>query len=178
MIPSTKKQRQLIAIGCIRLGIEAETRHEMLMERFGVDSSTKLTRLQAARFLAELAQRGFSIRPSSLVPRPSPAPRVRRVSGNVVRIASKEQMQKIYAVAGLIKWEHANGYERWLKKRMRLDRIRTAADAYVVIEGLKKLFENQMKKEFGHGWRQRAYDDPGINYYIAQGRGGAGGKQS
>ncbi|MEW6670202.1 MAG: phage protein GemA/Gp16 family protein [Thermodesulfobacteriota bacterium] len=178
MIPSTKKQRQLIAIGCSRVGIDADTRHEMLMERFGVDSSTKLTRVQAALFLKELASRGFKIQGSGAGGQGSAGAgdqgpgkvsrKIRRTAGNVVRIASREQSDKIAAVAALIRWEVADGYDRWLKKRMGLDRIRTAYDAWRVIEGLKKLFENQMKKEFGPGWWTREYGDPGIELYVRE----------
>jgi len=168
--PSSKKQRQLIAIGCNELGIDAETRHEMLRQRFGADSSTRISYAQAADFLAELKGRGFTVRP-----RVKPArsrrgtPGVKRQPGApVLKLASQRELDKLAAVAGLIKWRYADGLQRWMVKRFQIDRVRTSSDAYRVIEGLKKMFENRMKKEFGHDWWARVYDDPGIELYKTE----------
>lgn len=177
MIPSTKKQRQIIAIGCSQLGIDAETRHEMLMYRFGVDSSTKLTKSQAKLFLMELVRKGFRIIGDSLRPRfakrsnnaerlKNPAPRPH--SGNIVRLATREQHEKIAALAGLINWQYADGLERWMQKRLGIEKVRTAWDAWLVIEGLKKMFENHMKKKYGPSWKGLEYSDPAVEMYIRE----------
>ena len=44
----------------------------------------------------------------------------------------------------MIRWEYQNGFEKWMKARIHIEKVRTAGDAFRVIEGLKKLFENQM----------------------------------
>lgn len=176
MIPSTKKQRQIIAIGCSRLGIDAETRHEMLMERFGVNSSTKLSKPQAKLFLMELVQKGFRTTGDS--PRPTFArrgnakrlknPASRPQTGNIVRLATREQHEKIAALAGLINWQYADGLERWMQKRLGIEKVRTAWDAWLVIEGLKKMFENHMKKKYGPSWKGLEYSDPAVEMYIRE----------
>lgn len=166
--PSTKKQRQLIAIGCSRLGIDADLRHQMLLERFGQDSSTKITSAQAALFIKELGRKGFCI--TTTAPRMKKAATGARRSGggNVVRMVTQAELDKIAAVAGLIKWRVKDGLAMWMKKRMGIERVRTAHDAWLAIEGLKKMFENYMKKQHGPDWWLGTYDDPGITAYILE----------
>lgn len=165
--PSTKKQRQLIAIGCSQLGIDAGTRHEMLRERFGVDSSTRLSRAQAEGFLAELKGRGFVIRPRVKRARSRKGrPGVKRAAGVPVAVmVSQAELDKIAAVAGLIRWRRADGFDRWIRKRFGLERVRTSHDAFRVIEGLKKMFEHQMQRQYGAEWWVRVYEDPAIERY-------------
>lgn len=167
---STAKQRQLIAIGCGKLGIDEDMRHEMLYVRFGVDSSTRLTRLQAAEFLRELGQRGFRIRRRVAAPRPRTARTgaERKPGADVVRLASKEEIDKIQAVAGLIRWKYADGLDRWMAKRMGVQKVRTAHEAWLVIEGLKKMFENGMRRQYGPRWWVPVYEDPGIEAYKTE----------
>jgi len=168
--PSTGKQRQLIAIGCSQVGISATLRHEMLAARFGVDSSTKLTRIQAALFLSELEARGFTIRSRKGTKR-SRKGRIgttRKPGATLVAIASQGELDKIRALAGLIRWKCENGLERWMQKRFGIDRVRTSHDAFRVIEGLKKMFENRMKRDFGDDWWVRVFDDPAIEIYKTE----------
>jgi len=165
--PSTKKQRQLIAIGCSRLGIDAATRHEMLQARFGKASTTLITAAQAKGFLAELKARGFVIRSRVKAPRSRKGrPGVKRHPGAPVAVmVSQAELDKITAVAGLIRWRRADGFDRWIRKRFGIDRVRTSHDAFRVIEGLKKMFENRMKRDFGPDWWVRIYDDPAVELY-------------
>ena len=37
-----------------------------------------------------------------------------------------------------------------------------------MIEGLKAMFENQMKAQYGPGWERRAYQDPDIVRFIME----------
>jgi len=169
-IPSTKTQRQLIAIGCSSLGISAEMRHEMLEQRFGQgkDSSTKISKIQAENFLRELVSRGFKIKRRRPAPGGSRSGPATARAKNVVKMASPAQREKIHVLAGLIQWRVKDGLTRWLEKRFTLDRIRTAQQAYKVIEGLKKMFENQMRAAYGDDWAQQVYDDPEITRYIGE----------
>ncbi len=174
MIPSTPKQRQLIAIGCSRVGIDADLRHAMLLERFGVDSSTKLSLYQADKFLDELRQKGFQMRGKRPTRRnhrkPRPTRRVPRSGSNVVRMAKQEEHEKIAALAGLITWKFADG-QRWMKARLGIEKVRTAYDAWLVIEALKKMFENRMLKEHGWDWWGKDFSDqPEIAFYIMEHR--------
>ncbi|MBN1104737.1 MAG: DUF1018 domain-containing protein [Deltaproteobacteria bacterium] len=169
-VPSTKKQRQLIGIACGQLGIDKDLKEDMLMERYGKAHTTEISRAQAAEFLDELHSRGFKVRPRL---RPVATARqgtkgsgrrlksckekgkaIPRTGGKVVRLASLDQIDKIRALAGLVRWKYADGLDRWMKKRLNVEKVRTAYDAWLVIEGLKKLFENQMKKKYGPKWRE------------------------
>ncbi len=60
MIPSTKTQRQLIGIACSKLGIDKDTKAQMLMERFGKTSTCDISTAQASEFLKELRLKGFT----------------------------------------------------------------------------------------------------------------------
>ena len=44
-----------------------------------------------------------------------------------------------------------------MKARMGVERVRTAYDAWIVIEGLKKMFENKMRKDFGPDWSKELF---------------------
>ena len=73
MIPSTKKQRQLIGIGCAKIGIDKALKEEMLMARFGKASTTEISSAQAEAFLEELRGRGFAVKRFAKKPaRPRP----------------------------------------------------------------------------------------------------------
>jgi hypothetical protein len=161
MLPSTKKQRQLIGIACGQLGIDSETKAEMLFERYGREHTTEIGKVDADDFLKELEGRGFRI-----VSKRPKRQRIPRDGGKTVSMVSSREIEKMTAVANLIKWRVENGLELWMKKRLGIERVRTGGDAYRVIEGLKKMFENQMKKAHGADWWVGIYDDPGIMTFI------------
>lgn len=57
---------------------------------------------------------------------------------NVIQLATPGQIWLINEV--LVKniyWQHGDGFESWLKNRMKMEKITTKQDAYKVIEGLK-----------------------------------------
>jgi len=167
MTPIEPRQIKLIKIGQKDLGIDDDTYRAMLADRFGVDSCTRLSKLQADVFINELKRKGCRIirkggRPSQHR-RSKPTP---RQQGNMVRIASPAQHEKIAAVSRLIDWRVKDGMTRWLFKRFSIDRVKTAQEAFKAIEGLKKMFENQMSKAYGPDWMDRVWDDPSIARYI------------
>jgi len=172
MIPIEKRQITLIKIGQKSLGIDDATYRAMLAERFSVDSCTRLSRIQAAAFLSELRGKGFKPvykgRPSR---KPSPRPSGKsspRQAGNMVRLASQAQHEKIAAVARLIDWRVRDGLTRWLFKRYSISRVKTAQEAFLAIEGLKKMFENQMKKHHGENWMLRTWENEDVARYIRE----------
>ena len=162
MIPSTKMQRQLIGIACAQMGIDKETKESMLLERFKKSSTTQISRLQADEFLRELKSRGFETKYNPRKKRQH----IPRETDKVKAMVLPQETAKIAALAGLIKWRVENGLALWMEKRLRITKIRTSHDAYRVIEGLKKMFENGMKKQHGPDWWIRIYEDPGIETYI------------
>jgi len=162
MIPSTKKQRQLIGIACSQMGIDKEIKAAMLADRFKQSSTTLISQAQADLFLRELKKKGFATR---YVPRKR-RPAGSRVSSKTIVLVNRAERSKIAALSALIPWRNDNGLDRWIEKRMKIKKVRTAGEAYRVIEGLKKMFENHMKKHHGPDWWVMIFDDPDIETYI------------
>ena len=135
--------------------------HEMLEKRFRVTSCTQLTCDQANLLIGLYKKWGWTNfkNQGSSVP---------RQSGNMTKMVSPAQKKKIGALASLIEWRVKDGLTRWVSKRFSLDRIKTAQQAWQVIEGLKKMFERQMEKQHGPGWRNLDYDNGSIRRYIGE----------
>ncbi|SPD73795.1 conserved hypothetical protein [uncultured Desulfobacterium sp.] len=149
---------------------------EILEKHFRVTSCTQLSQMQAGRLIDMFAEWGFfvpkrrvkSVGKVKEVKRVEKVKRVEIVEGKVVRLASREQHEKIAALASLITWRVEDGLYLWMEKRMGFSRVRTAQEAYLAIEGLKKMFENQMKAKYGTDWWARAYEDDAIMRYIEE----------
>jgi hypothetical protein len=89
---------------------------------------------------------------------------------NVVRMASPGQRDKIDALAGLIEWRVKDGLTKWISKRFSIQRVKTAQEAFRVIEGLKGMFERAMREKYGDGWMETVFEDPEIRRYIQEHR--------
>ncbi len=50
---------------------------------------------------------------------------------------------------------------------MRSGQVRTAQEAYLAIEALKKYYDNLMTKAHGYDWWMISFDDPAIERYIS-----------
>jgi hypothetical protein len=162
--PIQPKQITLIHIAKGDLGLTDELYRDMLREMFGAESSKDLDAAQADQLIDEFKARGFRI--VSRHPRPA-----RRAKGkNVVHLVRPAEIDKLNAVAGLIKWQVADGLPRFLEKRVGIKggKVRTGAEAYRAIEALKKLFENGVKKQHGEGWWTIRFDAPEIEEYISR----------
>lgn len=160
--PITRKQIQLIHVAKGDLGLDDDTYRDMLHGMFGAESSKDLTAAQADQLLDEFKARGFRV--VSRHPRPA-----KRAKGqNVVHLASQAEIDKLNAVAGLIKWQYADGLQRFLERRVGIKggKVRTAGEAFRAIEALKKMFENGMKKAHGEEWWLTQLDDPEVRRYI------------
>ena len=55
------------------------------------------------------------------------------------------QLDMIDGLKAEIKWQYADGYERWLAKYLKISRIATSAQAQRAIEGLKGMLANQQR---------------------------------
>lgn len=168
---SSKKQRQLIAMACTHFAMARDDKKAMLLERYGKESTTDLTYAQAEELIDDFVDRGYVIKSKKrrYLKRRRPFPGgQKRKTGNMVALASQAELAKIDALAGLITWRVENGMERWMEKRFRITRVKTAGDALKVIEGLKGMFENQMKKQFGPDWWQEPHEDIEICWYIVE----------
>jgi len=173
-IPINKKQITVIKIAVRALDIPDEDYRDMLEDRFQVRSCTKLSYRQAMLFIRELEEKGFELRPrKNRVTRPKRSKQWRggiaRGNGNVVALVCPDELDKINAVAELIAWQYADGLQRFLAARLKIKDglVRTSQDAYLAIEGLKKLFENHMKKLHGPAWWAMEFPDPRIAEYIS-----------
>jgi|GEM_PF-1137991 len=182
-LPINSKQITIIKMAQGQLNIDDATYRDMLEERYGKRSCTKLTYDQASAFIRELEGKGFTLVPNKKPKKeqlPRPASRkqthgfntvrpVARDNDKVICLARPEEIDKINQVAALITWRVENGLALFLEKRMGIKsgRVKTAAEAYLAIEGLKKLFENQMKAQHGPNWWAMKFINKGITEYIA-----------
>ncbi len=172
--PISAAQRTVIMIICTQFGISKSERQSMLLERYGKASTADLSSDQAGHFIKEFEGKGFVLKPnpkkSKAVARPSraPRPRIARVGGKVIALASQDELDKVKKIADLIEWRVVNGLQLFLQKRMSIrdGRIRTAADAYMAIEGLKKMFENGMKAKHGPAWWLMKFENPAVQEYV------------
>lgn len=166
--PSSIKQRQLLAIARQQLNIDRDDYKAVMTERYGVDSSTRLTFGQAEEFIDFFIARGFVLitKKRRYLKRKNPAKT--RQYPKVIDMASPAELEKIDALAGLITWRCEDGMTRWMKKFLKIDRVKTGRDAFRVIEGLKKMFENGMVKLYGEDWWCKRFDSTEVNAYIAE----------
>ncbi len=174
MMPQTERrmitpnQIQVIKIWQKQTGLDDGTYRARLRQDYSVSSCTRLTFDQARHMIKTIVGEGYSIPVTKKRPRPARSRKVTvsRKTKNVVRMASKAELEKIQALAELTEWRVENGLARWMHKRFGIERVRTAEGAWLVIEGLKKMFENQMKLEFGPQWWLMRFDDERIMVYI------------
>ena len=170
---ATPAQVQLIKMGQRALGIDDETYRDTLFVRYQVGSSKDLIQEQVADLLDDYKDRGFVPLQSDSRSRkrqkqgyPS---RPRQNGGKFIAMATRDEIDKINQIAVLIAWRAENGLALFLDKRMGIKdgKVRTSADAYHAIEGLKKMFENSMKKQHGPHWWLVKFENPRIKEYIA-----------
>lgn len=172
-VPISAKQRTVIMIICTQFGISKTERQAMLQDRYKKSSAGDLTSDQAGHFIAEFEKKGFKLIPKkgtakALPPRGTVRKPIARTGGNVIALVTQDERDKIAALADLIEWREENGLTLFLEKRMRLKegKVRTGADAYFAIEGLKKMFENGMKAKHGPSWWRMNFIDLGVREYT------------
>lgn len=139
-----KKQIQIIHIAKAQLerSLPGFDYGDILSSRYGKESSKDLTYAQAHDLIEHFKALGFK-----LTPRNRPRHRRERLPGNVVLLASAVQTDMIERLKEAIAWQYEDGYERWLRRFMRISAVRTAAEAQKIIEGLKGLLRNQQKAQ-------------------------------
>ncbi len=133
----------------------------------------ELTYAEAEELIDDLVQKGFFInsekRPCFKRKAKIKGAHSRKREGNIIVMITPAEKAKIDALAGLIKWKVKDGMQRWMLKRFGIKKAMTSHDAFMVIEGLKGMFENQMKKLYGEFWFKRDFsDDVDIKTYIRE----------
>lgn len=142
-------QVKMIHTAVSKLGLSDEEYRETLEGRYGKASCKGLTYAEASCLIDWFKTLGFRIErrrrhtaatPSrdvflALPPKDRPA--------NVVLLPSRDQLDMIDTLAKKVAWKVEDGFSRWRKKYMKIDRIKTAGQASDVIEGLKGLLDHQ-----------------------------------
>jgi len=173
----SKAQIQLIKIGQKELGMDDDDYRAMLMDHFRVSSCTQLTKAQATKLIERFEALGFETRNKGqkfrghyegFVRNRKPQQRERREEGKIVKLATHDMLGKIDVLASLIDWEFKDGLERWMQKRLNIERVKTAKEAWLVIEGLKKMFSIRMAKLCGADWWTKQFDDPKVMRFIKE----------
>ena len=179
--PVSPGQIKVIKMAQRFFDISEDIYRDILETRYGVRSSKDLTFDQAKDLIQDNEAKGFVIKttlastakkqqlPRPRRPAPSPEPRARPQGANVICMVKPEEIDKLNKIAALIPWRLENGLALFLEKRMGIKggRVKTSAEAYLAIEGLKKMFENGMKKANGADWWVMPYTNPAIMEYIA-----------
>ena len=141
------KQVQLIHIQKAQLGLSRDEYEAAIgAQTNGKKTSSKqLTYFEADNLIDYFARQGAKIKST----------RYRRTlgnRGNVIFLPSSEQLEMIESLKARVAWRVEDGYQRWLSKYMRIDRVKTAAQASRVIEGLKGMVKHGTGET---GWQPR-----------------------
>lgn len=143
--------------------------YEMLKNRFKVTSCTQLTCDQGNALIKLFVKWGWmGSKPQKPGGKSCKGESVPRQSGNMTKMVSPAQKKKIGALANMVKWRVKDGLTRWTARRFSIEKVKTAQQAWMVIEGLKKMFERQMEKQHGPEWKNLDYDDISIRRYVEE----------
>ena len=150
--PITPAQVKSIHVALHRLGL-GDAEYRALLKDWNVTTCKDLSRRQASDLLARLG------RPLASPPGEKPKPETRRRISNpadqppqedgdgVIRLPTNAQRALIRDLSAEIAWRSADGFRRWLKLSLGLDRILTRADAARAIDGLRGLKAHGHAKE-------------------------------
>lgn len=146
------KQIQLIHIQASQLALSRDQYESAIMGRTnGKKTSSKdLTYREASQVIDYFARLGAKIKRRSRRYGQRPA--------NVVDLPSVVQMEMIETLKSRVAWRVEDGYQRWLTKYMRIDRVKTAAQASRVIEGLKGMVKHGTGET---GWQPKTTSETG-----------------
>ena len=125
-----KKQLQLIHIAKTQLALDDETYRETLEYRYNVSSSKDLTYNQASNFIGFLSENCFKFKKKV-------KPLKAKKADNVIELATPAQHKLIEVLRNNIVWKVENGYELYIQKRLKINKVITKADAFKVINALK-----------------------------------------
>jgi transposase len=143
----TNKTKALIHVAKSELGLADTVYRDILHVRFGKESCKDLTPAQAKDLIKYFKSLGFRVKGQGSQKCNLCVPRHRREKPpeNVFYLVSEEQLAKIEHLKQDIKWRVWDGYQRWLEKYFKIERVRLSIEASVVIEGLKGMWKSQNK---------------------------------
>jgi len=149
------KQIQLIHIQKAQLGLSEEDYRTIILAQTKnkKDSSKTLTYFEADALITYCSKTlGAKIKSNYI--RTSGAARrgrwqtandrrsTRQNPGNVFVLPTRDQLNMIDALAGKIVWRVEGGFQLWMKKYLKIDRVKSLEDGQRVIEGLKKMLQH------------------------------------
>lgn len=151
------KQIKMIHCAIARLGLSDDEYRTILAGQYRKESCKAMTYAEASRLIDYFKGLGFVIQPRNVGIAPRAIRQAARsgnapnkagsrrgpLPGNVVALPSREQLDMIDALASKIIWRFEDGFSRWMKKYMKIDRVITAKQAEAVIEGLKGTLKHQ-----------------------------------
>lgn len=150
------KQIKLIHIAKSQLGLDDENYRAIIsgQTQGKKTSSIELTYAEADAVINYMIRQGFRIKEKYVSGEQASkrsyryqgkSRRAVTTSGNLYCLASHDQLKMVNALAGQIQWRVEDGFHRWMKKYIKIDRIKTEEEASAVIEGLKGMLENQVQ---------------------------------
>lgn len=142
------KQIKMIHCAIAGLGLSDDDYRAILAGRYQKESCLQLSYAEATRLIDYFKSMGFVIPPRK---RYTAASRRGPLPGNVVALPTRGQLDMIDALAGKVAWKYEDGFYRWLRKYMKIDRILTARQAEAVIEGLKGMLTHKGGDHANHG---------------------------
>lgn len=125
-----KKQLQLIHIAKQQLGLDDETYRETLEYRYNVTSAKDLSYNQASNFIGFLSEKGFKFKKKARTLKAKKA-------DNIIELATTRQHRLIEVLKNNIVWKYDNGYELYIQKHLKINKVITKQDAFKVINALK-----------------------------------------
>lgn len=138
----TKKQTQLLHIGKTFLGLP-DSQYRLMLSEYWVKSSVDLTYQEASELLNKMVKMGFKIITKRYERR---AKSREHRAENIIQMVSPQQLAKIEHLRADVRWYVHDGYQRWLRKWLKKEKIQTGKDAFRVIEGLKGMLSRQQSK--------------------------------
>lgn len=142
-------QIKMIHTAVAKLHLSDLEYRDILQGHYKATSCTDLTYFQASKLIDHFKALGFIIPRRKKYTTGTPVkqdyrlmPRKERPE-NVYVLPTRDQLNMIDALAGQVKWKVDGGFNLWMKKYYKIDRIKTEWEASDVIEGLKKMLDHQ-----------------------------------
>lgn len=145
-------QVKIIHVAVAKLALSDEEYHDILNGHFNKKSCKELNYFEASELIDYFKKLGFKIpKRKNFTPGTKSRQDLRNVPKNarpenVVFMPSSDQLDMIDVLAGKITWQLEDGFHKWIKKYLKIDRIKTDTEASNAIEGLKGLLANQKRK--------------------------------
>jgi len=152
-MPINSKLIRIIQTGKSRLLYTEPQYRELLQQRYGVHSTKELTETQAEDLIDYFRLLGFGKKKRKWTcTLCHPRPRRNDIPDGTIYPVSLGQEIVIRVLKDKVRWNHPQGYERWLLKYFGLTVIQTSLDASRVITALKGLLRSQ-KTCTGCAWK-------------------------